>query len=183
MSGPLSDKKLKEVQSKYNMISPFVDHKCRELGPSYGLSSAGYDCSLGNKIWIAKPSSGIVDVKSLPLAKDLFDEHEGDSFVIMPGMFVLGSTREHFKIPNHIIGKCYDKSTHRRLGKVSGATPLEPGWHGHLVIELNFLAPWPIRIHSGMGVCQIIFEEIEGKVETPYGNNKYQGQTGITGAL
>lgn len=166
------------------MITPFCDHKCRELGPSYGLGSAGYDCRLGDTLWIARPGAGIVDVADPRAIEEMFDPVKARSWVLMPGMFVLGATVEHFAIPRDLVGLCIGKSTLRRLGHVADMTPLEPGWHGNLVLELNFTLPRPVRIHAGMGIAQIMFDELSEHCVRDYGDlkGKYQGQTGVVGA-
>jgi dCTP deaminase len=115
---------------------------------------------------------------------ELFDVYEGDSWVLMPGMFVLMHTREYFRMPRDLQGQAAGKSTLRRLGKISDMTPLEPGWHGHLVVELNFTFPRPVRVHAGMGICQIVFHELAKACERDYVElgAKYHGQTGVTPA-
>jgi dCTP deaminase len=63
-------------------------------------------------------------------------------------------------------------------------TPLEPGWHGNLVVELNFTFPRPIRVHAGMGICQVEFHRMAAPCRRDYIDlgGKYQGQTGVTPA-
>jgi dCTP deaminase len=179
----LPDFEIKRLALECNMISPFVDTKMKENGPSYGLSSAGYDCRMANTIWIAKPSATIIDIKDLDprKIKELFDQSTGDSFILMPGMFVLVSTVEWFIIPRDIVGRCTGKSTLRRLGHINDLTPLECGWTGNLVVELNFIFPSPIKIYAGMGVAQISFDRLENPCQHDYADlgGKYQGQVGI----
>ena len=162
----LNDIEIEQYAIEQGMISPFVPSKVKDKGPSYGLSTAGYDCSLDAEFWLPKPSADVVDISTITRAEmeDLFDKHISESFVLLPGMFVLLATREWFKIPRTIKGRCAGKSTLRRVGMISDITPLEPGWEGNLVLELNFTFPRPVRIHAGMGVCQVEFDTINNIV-------------------
>jgi deoxycytidine triphosphate deaminase len=166
------------------MIEPFITEKRKDKGPSYGLSSAGYDAQLDNRFWIAKPGYEAIDIANPPPPEDIFEEHVGDSITLMPGMFVLLVTKEYFRIPQHIIGRCTGKSTLRRLGLINDMTPLEPGWEGRLVVELNFTFPRPVILHAGMGICQIVFEKMEAECRDDYAasGGKYMHQQGITAA-
>jgi dCTP deaminase len=169
------------------MIEPFEPIKTRPEGttlPSHGLSSGGYDARMGRTLWIAKPGSEVIDLAHLPRMEELFEVHEADSFVLMPGMFVLLHTMEYFRIPRDITGTAAGKSTLRRLGKVSDMTPLEAGWHGNLVVELNFTFPRPIKVYAGMGICQVLFNRMEAPCRRDYVDlgAKYHGQTGVTPA-
>jgi dCTP deaminase len=179
----LNDIEIAQYVHKYRMISPFTSEKVKIYGPSYGLSSAGYDCSLDGEYWLPKPSADIVDLKTITKDEmlELFDKSRGPAFTLLPGMFVLLVTKEWFRIPRTIKGKCMGKSTLRRVGMISDITPLEPGWEGRLVLELNFTFPRPVRIHEGMGLCQVEFETInEPRKDYAAGGGKYQGQIGIT---
>jgi dCTP deaminase len=64
-------------------------------------------------------------------------------------------------------------------------TPLEPGWHGHLTIEISNANPCPALIYPNEGIAQLEFELIDGIPELTYdkkgeGGGKYQGQKGVT---
>ena len=172
------------------MIAPFVDHsvntnKDGKRIPSYGLSSFGYDIRLANEFKLfSRPNDGrVVDI--MDFDETTFCEHiEQDHIVIPPGGFALARSVEYFTIPDNVLAKCENKSTWVRLGLFTLVTPLEPGWEGHLVVELANLTPFPIKVYAGVGVCQITFDAGSERPETTYGDRggKYQGQTGVTGS-
>jgi dCTP deaminase len=182
----LPDFMICERVRRERLIEPFVAEQVRNKGPSSGLSPAGYDCTMAPEYWVAKPGSEVIDVRTLDKERmhEFFDIYEGPDFVVMPGMFLLLFTAEYFRMPRDLIGRCTGKSTLRRLGLLNDLTPLEPGWHGQLVVELNFTFPRPIRIHAGMGICQVVFDRLVAPCQADYVDRggKYHLQTGVTTA-
>lgn len=105
-------------------------------------------------------------------------------FILHPGEFVLGSTTERVKIPNDLVAHLEGKSSLGRLGLLIHSTAgyVDPGWDGHLTLELSNVANLPITIYPGMKIGQISFFQLTTEAEVPYGSarNKYQGQRGPT---
>jgi dCTP deaminase len=81
-----------------------------------------------------------------------------------------------------VLGLCLGKSSYARCGIVVNITPLEPGWEGHLTIEISNTTPLPARIYSFEGIAQVLFFEAGAAPEVTYADRKgkYQGQQGIT---
>jgi dCTP deaminase len=102
-------------------------------------------------------------------------------FKIPPNEFVLCRSLEYFRIPKDVLCVVVGKSTYARCGLIVNTTPLEPGWEGHVTIELSNTAPLPIRVYANEGIAQVLF--FRGR---PAAKNyadklgKYQGQRGIT---
>lgn len=103
-------------------------------------------------------------------------DHEGRaaSITIPPGAFALASTVEEFVMPADVLGVVHDKSTWARMGVAVQNTVIEPGWRGHLTLELTNHASEPIVIIVGDPIAQIIFHQVSGAVNTYDG--KYQDQ-------
>jgi len=114
-------------------------------GRSFGLSSAGYDVRLKKGMWL------------------------------WPLWGRLGSTVEHFDVPNDLRACVHDKSTNARKFVFVQNTVIEPGWRGYLTLELTRGRPWPIYLKAGMPIAQVLFETLDEAVETPY-SGKYQDQ-------
>ena len=60
---------------------------------------------------------------------------------------------------------------------------MDPGWDGHLTLELSNVANLPITIYPAMKIGQISFFQLSTPSEVPYGaraTSKYQGQRGPT---
>ncbi|MDR1015571.1 MAG: dCTP deaminase [Coriobacteriales bacterium] len=111
-----------------------------------------------------------------------------EPFVLHPGEFVLGTTLERVTLPDDILGRLEGKSTLGRIGLLIHSTAgyVDPGWHGHLTLELSNVANLPILLSPGMKIGQIAFERMSSPVERPYGTaelgSHYQGQQGPTPA-
>jgi len=100
---------------------------------------------------------------------------------VEPHGFLLARTLEYFRVPDDVFALCFAKSTYARCGLVLGVTPLEPGWEGHVTLELSNTTHLPITIYPEEGICQFVFFKGERPAVT-YGDRggKYQGQTGVT---
>jgi dCTP deaminase len=114
-------------------------------------------------------------------------EVDGDqAFILHPGEFVLGSTLERIKLPDDLVARLEGKSSLGRLGLLIHSTAgfIDPGWDGHVTLELSNVANLPITIYYGMKIGQVSFVQLTEPAETPYGaeaiGSKYQGQRGPT---
>ena len=114
-------------------------------------------------------------------------ETEGDEpFVLHPGEFVLGSTYETITLPNDIASRVEGKSSLGRLGLLTHATAgfVDPGFSGHVTLELANVATLPIKLYPGMKIGQFCFFRLSSPSDNPYGSGQYgshyQGQRGPT---
>ena len=177
----LSDKWIKEMVKKNNMISPFQDKQIRENKISYGLSSFGYDARVSNEFKIfTNVNSEIVDPKNFK--PNSFVTKKASECIIPPNSFALASTMEYFKIPKDVLVICLGKSTYARCGIIVNVTPLEPGWEGYVTLEFSNTTPLPAKIYANEGVAQFVFIKGNETPEVTYSdrNGKYMNQTGVT---
>lgn len=112
---------------------------------------------------------------------------EGDEpFVLHPGEFVLGSTYEVVSLPDDIAGRLEGKSSLGRLGLLTHSTAgfIDPGFSGHVTLELSNVANLPIMLYPGMKIGQLCLFRLSSPAEHPYGSerygSRYQGQRGPT---
>ena len=116
----------------------------------------------------------------------LVEGSENEAFVLHPGEFVLGATLERFSIPRNLAGRLEGKSSLGRLGLLTHSTAgfIDPGFEGHITLELSNTANLPIVLYPGMKVGQLALFRLTSEVESPYGSgslgSKYQGQRGPT---
>lgn len=109
-----------------------------------------------------------------------------ESFVLHPGEFVLGATLEKFSLPAHLAGRLEGKSSLGRLGLLTHSTAgfIDPGFCGHITLELSNVANLPIVLYPEMKVGQLALFAMSSPAEVPYGasslGSKYQGQRGPT---
>ena len=109
-----------------------------------------------------------------------------DPFVLHPGEFVLGSTLEVVTLPDDLAGRLEGKSSLGRLGLLTHSTAgfIDPGFSGHVTLELSNMATLPIKLWPGSKIGQLCFFRLSSPSEHPYGSEKYgsryQGQRGPT---
>nr|WP_232959276.1 dCTP deaminase [Corynebacterium marambiense] len=116
----------------------------------------------------------------------LVEVGEDDPFVLHPGEFILGATLEKFTLPANLAGRLEGKSSLGRLGLLTHSTAgfIDPGFSGHITLELSNVANLPIILWPGMKVGQLALFCMSSPAEVPYGaselGSKYQGQRGPT---
>jgi dCTP deaminase len=109
-----------------------------------------------------------------------------EPFILHPGEFVLGSTLERVTLPDDLVGRLEGKSSLGRLGLLIHSTAgfIDPGWDGHITLELSNVANLPITIYPEMKIGQLSFVQMTEPADAPYGSgalgSKYQGQLGPT---
>jgi dCTP deaminase len=116
----------------------------------------------------------------------LVEREKGEPFVLHPGEFVLGSTLEVCTLPDDLAGRLEGKSSLGRLGLLTHSTAgfIDPGFTGHITLELSNVANLPITLWPGMKIGQLCLIKLSSPAEFPYGSasvgSKYQGQRGPT---
>jgi dCTP deaminase len=117
---------------------------------------------------------------------ELVEVEDDKAFILHPGEFVLGSTRERVALGTDLVARLEGKSSLGRLGLLIHSTAgfVDAGWDGHLTLELSNVANLPIAIYPGMKIGQVSFLRMTSEAETPYGSetagSKYKGQRGPT---
>lgn len=116
----------------------------------------------------------------------LVETASGESFVLHPGEFVLASTYEVLTLPDDIAARLEGKSSLGRLGLLTHSTAgwIDPGFSGHVTLELSNVATLPIKLWPGMKIGQMCLFTLTSPAEHPYGSrqygSRYQGQRGPT---
>lgn len=101
--------------------------------------------------------------------------------VIFPGEFLLATTKEYVAMPRNLSAFVQGRSSIGRIGlTVQNAGFIDPGFHGHITLELVNESPNPIILRAGYPVAQLVFFETS-EVERPY-RGKYNGQIEATGS-
>ena len=128
-----------------------------------------------------------IDVKEpMEDLTELVEMEDSEPFILHPGEFVLGSTLERIALPDDLVARLEGKSSLGRLGLLIHSTAgfIDPGWDGHVTLELSNVANLPITIYYGMKIGQLSFVQLTEPAERPYGTgvlgSKYQGQRGPT---
>ena len=89
-------------------------------------------------------------------------------------------------LPDDVAARVEGKSSLGRLGLLTHATAgfVDPGFSGHVTLELANVATLPIKLYPGVKIGQFCFFRLSSPSEHPYGSAKYgsryQGQRGPT---
>ena len=116
----------------------------------------------------------------------LIEVDPGEPFILHPGEFALGSTFELISLPDDVAARLEGKSSLGRLGLLTHSTAgfIDPGFTGHVTLELSNVATLPIKLWPGMKIGQVCYFRLTSPAENPYGSgtygNRYQGQRGPT---
>ncbi|HEY5187348.1 MAG TPA: dCTP deaminase [Actinomycetes bacterium] len=116
----------------------------------------------------------------------LVEPDTDEPFILHPGEFVLASTYEIVTLPDDIAGRLEGKSSLGRLGLLTHSTAgfIDPGFSGHVTLELSNVATLPIKLWPGMKIGQLCLFQLSSPAEHPYGSavygSRYQGQRGPT---
>lgn len=166
-------------------IADMLTDKHQAHGVSYGLSEAGYDIRIKQRVQFVPPDP-VAFICVAPHLDDSFAEEterlffgytivgEGDAAVIKLGRCALASSVELFDVPKTMWGELRNKSTHARaFVDGSNGTDVDPGFRGHLTIELTFNDVLPVTIPAGSGIAKFVFHELSNPAEY---SGKYQDQ-------
>lgn len=124
-----------------------------------------------------------------PELTHLVEVDPDEAFVLHPGEFVLASTYEVLTLSAHLAARLEGKSSLGRLGLLTHSTAgfIDPGFSGHVTLELSNVATLPITLWPGMKIGQLCFFRLSSPAEHPYGStecaSRYQGQRGPTASL
>ena len=173
----LSDRTIKEEIAGGRIIIEPLEPAC--------IQPASVDVHLDKKLLVFKTwrSPFFIDVKQRQEdLTELVEIEDENPFYLQPGEFVLGSTLEDITLPDDIVGRLEGKSSLGRIGLLIHSTAgyVDPGWRGHLTLELSNVAKLPITLYYGMKIGQISFLRLTAAAERLYGDeslgSKYQGQ-------
>src|SRR5699024_8390893 len=109
-----------------------------------------------------------------------------EAYMLHPGEFVLASTYEQITLPDDVAARLEGKSSLGRLGLLthSPAGFIDPGFQGHITLELSNMATLPVALWPGMKIGQLCFFRLSNPSSRPYGSagnlNRYLGQRGPT---
>lgn len=167
----LSDKTiLKMLDEKSLVINPMTKEQ---------IQPASVDIRLGNTFSIVDDTpSNIITLDSQINYKTITT----DTYLIMPGEFVLATTMEYFELPDNLTAFVEGRSSLGRMGLfIQNAGWVDPGFKGEITLELYNANRCAIELKAGRRVGQLVFAEMDAPAINPY-NGKYQGQMGATGS-
>lgn len=181
-----SAKKSTVIKEKYMILSDktlmkMIEDKSLVAEPiePAQIQPASIDIRLGNTFSIVKDSStGIINLED----KIEYETIETDTYVLLPGQFVLATTMEYFELPDDLTAFVEGRSSLGRMGLfIQNAGWVDPGFKGEITLELFNANRCAIELKAGSRVGQLVFAKMDEKALNPY-RGKYQGQRGATGS-
>ena len=173
----LSDRTIKEELDRGRIVIDPLDLSC--------IQPASVDLHLDRRLLVFRNArQPYIDVrKEMPDLTEMEEIPDDSPFILHPGEFVLGSTLEYVALPDDLVARLEGKSSLGRIGLLIHSTAgyVDPGWKGHLTLELSNVANLPITLYYGMKIGQISFLRLTTPAENLYGSpvlgSKYQGQS------
>ena len=167
----LSDKTIFAMRKEGSLtISPMEDSQ---------VQPASVDIRLGTTFGIVGDSStGVITLED----KIQYKTIETDTYVLLPGQFVLATTMEYIKLPDNLTAFVEGRSSLGRMGLfIQNAGWVDPGFEGEITLELFNANRCAIELKAGRRVGQLVFAQMDEEALNPY-RGKYQGQKGATGS-
>lgn len=143
------------------------------------IQPASVDVRLGDTFSVVEDSpTGKITLED----KISYKTIKTDTYVLLPGQFVLATTKEYFKLPDNLTAFVEGRSSLGRMGLfIQNAGWVDPGFEGEITLELFNANRCAIELKAGRRVGQLVFAEMDDTALNPY-RGKYQGQTGATGS-
>ncbi|SFE71815.1 dCTP deaminase [Alteribacillus iranensis] len=167
----LSDQTIKNMMEKEELsISPYEPHQ---------IQPASVDIRLGTHF--LKIDENAIEAIALDEPAK-YVEFESDEVIIPPNSFLLATTKEYVKLPNHVTAFVEGRSSIGRMGLfIQNAGWVDPGFEGEITLELYNANRLPIRLIAGRRIAQLVLAFMDQKAASPY-QGKYQGQRNAVGS-
>lgn len=165
----LSDKTIQTlIQSGDLGISPLSDHQ---------IQPASVDCTLGTHFL------RINDTEKTHLDFDHPVEYQdihADTIMIGPQSFLLATTNEYIRLPNHITAFVEGRSSIGRMGLfIQNAGWVDAGFEGRITLELFNANSLPIQLSAHRRICQLVFCSMDQPSHAPYRGKYYRQQQSV----
>ncbi len=162
-------------------ILQMLDEGTLEISPvtKDQIQPASVDIRLGNTFSVVEDfSTGIITMENEIAYKTI----ETDTYILLPGQFVLATTMEYFSLPDDLTAFVEGRSSLGRMGLfIQNAGWVDPGFKGEITLELFNANRCAIELKAGRRVGQLVFAKMDQAALNPY-RGKYQGQRGATGS-
>ena len=164
----LSGKEIKKKLGKEIIIEPFNE---KQLNPN------SYNLRLHNELLVY--DEAVLDMKKENKVKRIFIPEEG--LLLETGKLYLARTVEFTGTDNYV-PMLEGRSSIGRLGLFIHVTAGfgDVGFQGFWTLEIFCVQP--IKIYSGVEICQIYYHSIEGEYDE-YCSGKYQNNQGVQPSL
>lgn len=168
----LSDKTIHAMLKKGELIIDPIDEM--------SIQPASVDCRLGNHFLVIEDTK--MEIMTLD-SEITYREIENDTITIPAHSFLLATTQEYIKLPNHLTAFVEGRSSIGRMGLfIQNAGWVDPGFEGRITLEIYNANSLPIKLKAGRRICQMVFCRMDQATDNPY-RGKYQGQKKSLGSM
>lgn len=195
----LTDSEIRERLPELEIIGPNPDHP---FEPGIQIQPCSIDLRVSDVFWIPKRRRrllrGLMRGKQIAVDLRRSDIHaleplrywkqielrEGQIITIKPGQTVMGRIYERFRMPSNCAGKIEGRSSFARLGLSVHCTGdfINPGWQGHMPLQLSNAGPYPLRLGPYFSICQLMLVPLARQPDRSYGDpslcSKYNNNDG-----
>ena len=176
----LSDRTIKEELAKGRIVIDPLGEGC--------IQPASVDVHLDRRLLVFRNSRrALIDIREdMTDLTEIMEIEDDTPFILHPGEFVLASTLENIELPDDLVARLEGKSSLGRIGLLIHSTAgyVDPGWKGHLTLELSNVSNLPVTLYYGMKIGQVSYLRLTTPADDLYGSpalgSKYQGQTDPT---
>ena len=159
----LSDRSIREEIAKGRIVIDPLGEGC--------IQPASVDVHLDCSLLVFRNSRRpYIDIReSQDGLTEMVEIEDSAPFMLHPGEFVLGSTVERIELPDDLVARIEGKSSLGRIGLLIHSTAgyVDPGWRGHLTLELTNVSNLPITLYVGMKIGQIFVPAVEHSSREP----------------
>jgi dCTP deaminase len=162
------------VDSELRRLLVSGELKITPIRPN-GINNAYVMLSLGTKFGTFLSSPGPYIDPGLGLGEELVSKHkftpisidENSQFIIAPGEYVLGFTKEVIALPKTHAGFLFARASLSRLGLQVFCSDgfVDPGFSGNISLEIFNAAKFPIILRANMPIIKLALVKLQGKLD------------------
>ncbi|MDD5021939.1 MAG: dCTP deaminase [Endomicrobiaceae bacterium] len=178
----LSDKDIKLKLDEMNITCESSDHP---FVVKDQIQPSSIDLRLSNVFWEPLKKIGSIDLRKRKLLE--IDPtrywkkkivYKGEYITLNPGKLLLCRTYEKFSMPKNCSGKIEGRSSFSRMGLGIHCTGdfINPGYRGHMPLQLFNYGPNPIKIFPYLPICQLILVQLSSMPSRFYGEEELQSK-------
>jgi deoxycytidine triphosphate deaminase len=174
----------KDIIARLTEMAVECDDPSGSFSPESQVQPCSIDLRLSNVFW--EPQKGRpVDLRKSSLLELKPRRYwrrivlrPTEHITLKPGRLLLGRVCEKFTVPRDCAGKIEGRSSFSRLGVGIHCTGdfINPGYRGHMPLELVNYSPNPIRIFPFVPICQVMLVPLSGLPERRYGEKELQSK-------
>jgi deoxycytidine triphosphate deaminase len=173
-----------EIKAKLNELNIECSDSNETFSSDEQIQPCSIDLRLDNVFWRYKKVKTI-DLrrrKLLELSPRRYFKRivigKGECITIQPGELVLGRIYEVFTVPKDCASKIEGRSSFARLGLSVqiGSDFINPGYRGHMTLQLVNHGKNPIKIYPFIPICQMMLVKLSSTPSRLYGEQELQSK-------